>query len=740
MTFNLPTAMKETMQSAASAAFPVFRTGRYAALAALALGLAASCAKETDTASAKETDGGRPADAVAELRFTVKAAENAAVTTAAEPEGGNAAPAVKSYLDNNLDGTYTPKWRKGDRIAAFTGAIAEGTEADGSLANESDDGETASFSGTFTAASEGEFKAVSPEGRVLEGCAPEDGAEIVCVNLGDPDDGYAQSPTWATIDGDCDILVSKPAGYLADDGVVVLDDVYFKRVMSVVKVNVKGPESYGGEKIRNFTVASSDAVLAGCAKIDVTNAKVAGWSVASNSVKAVYSSEDDMPVLYDAENLLNSVYLVVNPTTVAAGATLTFSGETEYRTFSREVTLGDDVILPEGQMAVINLTLDETNFSSKYALNYNGWENQEVKIKNTNFAFSPDGKTAYTVTYNTARILAAFDLESGSLKWTYNLDCAATNNGHIAVNPVTGDVVASSGTKLFCIKDDGSVRWSADGFGDLSYGAGAAFSPDASTIYAGNTSKELWAVNASDGTKLGSVELGGTLTAVVVDGTTLFAATSSTKGYFFDVSDPASITETGTVSYTGAGTNSSSASVATDGKTLYFASKGYLHCVDLSAKTLVKSEKLTTDIVCGTVVTSSGDVAVAYKTAAGGGAVALYSAGLETKKWDVTPATNKNLLNFNCPVVDENGDFYIVDAKANAWFIKAEDGSCTKLHTGPQDLQNATGMCGNILLNAGNAAPASVFGWRVPTSRGSGWSGTGGDPCCTKCVQWVYGN
>ena len=699
-------------------------------LAAAAVSLAASCTKETDVdSSAKGLDPTAPGK---ELHFSVTSAESAPVE-------------VKSYLDNNLDGTYIPKWRKGDAIAAFTGVITEGTAADGTLTNKNEeDGTSADFDGVLTAADEGEFKAVSPAGRVIEGCAQEDGAEIVSVNLGDPDNGYAQHPTWATVDGGCDILVSKPVAYTSDGSYVVLDDIYFKRVMSVVKVNVNGPASLGGEKIKNFTVASSDAVLSGCAKIDVTNGKVAGWSVADNSVNAVYASEDDMPVLYDADNLLNSVYLVVNPTTLASSTALTFSGETEYRTFSREVTLEEDIVFPESQMAVINLALDESCFSSKYVLNFNGWSNQNVKVKNTNFAFSPDGKTAYTMTYNKARILGAFDIESGNAKWCVDLKGGYGNGAHFSVNPVTGDVIVSSDKKLFCISEEGSERWSIDGFG-LSCGAGAAFSPDASTIYVGNSAGELWAVNASDGTKLGSVTLGGNLAAIVVDGTTLYVTIRKNLTpnlYFFDVSDPSSIQTLKTLHFDSLGADIASASVSPDKTKLYFGADYKFYCLDLQTKEIIDSVKTSTSgkIVCGNVVTPSGDVAVVYKndSGEGGGTMALFSAGLAEKKWEIVPAENKNLFNFNCPVVDENGDFYIVDAKANAWFIKAEDGSCTKLHTGPQDLQSATGMCGNILLNAGNAAPASVFGWRVPTSRGAGWSGTGGDPCCTKCVQWVY--
>ncbi len=310
--------------------------------AALALVFAASCAKETEPA---------PDKAGRELHFTVTTAANVP---------------VKSYLDNNLDGSYTPKWSNGDAIAVFTQSItASTTKADGILTNQKEDGTTAEFNGVLTAADEGVFKAVSPAGRFVQGYAPVDGAEYVGVSLGDPDNNYVQKPTNETIDPDCDILVSKPVSYALDGTDVLLYDIYFKRIMSVVKINVNGPESLAGEKIKNFTLTSSAATLAGRAKIDVTNAKIDKWTVQCNSIKAEYAAEADMPVLYDADNLFNSVYLVANPTTLATGTTLTFSGETDNYNFSKEVTLASDIIFPESQIAVINLALAETNLTNK---------------------------------------------------------------------------------------------------------------------------------------------------------------------------------------------------------------------------------------------------------------------------------------------------------------------------------------------------------------------------------------
>lgn len=65
----------------------------------------------------------------------------------------------------------------------------------------------------------------------------------------------------------------------------------------------------------------------------------------------------------------NVVWLVVNPCTIAGGAKVVFAGETAGYTFSKEVTLSKDLVFPQSQLAVINLTLDETNFTEKQTEN-----------------------------------------------------------------------------------------------------------------------------------------------------------------------------------------------------------------------------------------------------------------------------------------------------------------------------------------------------------------------------------
>ncbi len=402
----------------------------------------------------------------------------------------------------------------------------------------------------------------------------------------------------------------------------------------------------------------------------------------------------------------------------------------------------------EQAQVVLNADINGTKVEYKiyvriheFAVSLDTWSDAGVRFKNTNFAFSPDRKTAYTISYETARLLVAFDLESGELKWKHDLNYKAGNGAHIAVNPVSGDVVISNDKKLFSIKEDGTERWSLDGFG-LSCGAGAAFSPDAETVYVGNGSGELWAVNASDGVKLGSVALGENLAAIVVDGTTLFVTirkNATPNAFFFDVSDPSAIQTLKTLHFDSKGADIASASVSPDKKKLYFSADQNFYCVDLGTREItasVKTSEVSGYVVGGSVVTSSGDVAVVYASAANQSYLSVFSEGLAAKKWDWAPESHKNTFNFNCPTADAEGGFCISDRNGKVW--RVFNGEATLVYTGPQALQGATGMCGNFVMTAGNKAPGAIVAKYVAVPRAGGWSGTGGDPCCTKCVQWVY--
>ena len=272
-------------------------------------------------------------------------------------------PQVKSFIESNLEGKYIPKWSKGDELAMFVGTITENTtKATGILKNVNETNEVAKFDGMVTGLpTDGSFKSFSPAKAFATGYSTGN----VGINL-----ATEQKPSSITIDEACDILVGKETTYLADaTGEVTIDDLFFKRIFSVVKIALNGPVSLNGEKVSKFSLTAPEGtVLTGCAAIDLTTATIDKWDIGNNSVTATY--EADAPVFGGASGLENEVWLVVNPGTIASGAKLVFAGETYDYTFSKEVTLSKALTFPESQLAVINLTLTEENCTKKAAASW----------------------------------------------------------------------------------------------------------------------------------------------------------------------------------------------------------------------------------------------------------------------------------------------------------------------------------------------------------------------------------
>ncbi len=303
---------------------------KISALAVITASAFSSCAKEEIKSPNSD----------ASLHFIINTAENVQ---------------LKSSIENNLDGTYTPMWSNGDELAIFVGSISEDTDAPtATLSNTAADGVTATFEGTVpTNLTKGSFLSFSPSGAFAKGYS----GGTVGINLSE-----IQNPSSLTIDEACDVLVAKQCDFTANNGVVSINDLYFKRIFSIVKVNVKGVEALNGEKVTSFTL-NAPVTLTGRAAVDLSTASFSKWNVPNKTVTAKYTT--DNPVFGGTDGLENTVWFVVNPTTVASGSVITFSGETENYTFSKEVTLSKDLVFPQSQMAVINLTINEGNYSEK---------------------------------------------------------------------------------------------------------------------------------------------------------------------------------------------------------------------------------------------------------------------------------------------------------------------------------------------------------------------------------------
>ena len=337
--------MKRLIKTAAVIAFSLF---------------AASCVKETINEPSKE---GRV------YKFIVETKENAA---------------VKSFIDNNFDGTYTPKWSKDDELAIFVGGIDKNTKKPTAiLKNTNEEGITAKFEGKVTGITQtGQFKSFAPASAFQAGLNSTSNSRVG-INL-----ASVQKPSRHTIDQSCDVLVAQEAAYSVTNGEIRPADLFFKRMFSIVKVNLNGPELLNGQKLKEFSItAPKDTILAGRAAIDLAKASIEKWNIKDNVVTALYLGTDGPVFGENAPNSNNSVWLVVNPTTIKAGVKLTFSGESEDYSFSKEVTLTKGLSFPEKGTHQPNVTgASGTGVSDNLKYVYNG--------TNTNIRFNTNGHSS----------------------------------------------------------------------------------------------------------------------------------------------------------------------------------------------------------------------------------------------------------------------------------------------------------------------------------------------------------
>lgn len=305
-------------------------------VAAAAMALVSCQKNEMDAPAAKK-----------ELHFTIKAN----------------APQTKTVISDNGDKTYTPSWKKGDEIGIYFTEPAKDAQADATFANINENGPIAEFDGTAAAPEEGVLYAFYPESAINK--AYDDGT----IRL---DLSTSQKPTSTSFDPACDILVAQPCEYLSDGETVVIDDLHFARIMSVLRINLNSTfADVKDEVVESVSFAVQDVDMAGNAKVDYKTGEIVGWnngSVDRNVITASYTSEDFVTVA--GEN--NSVYLVVAPVEIPAGKEITFTIETQNYTITKTVA-APAMEFNAGKVEVINLTILAENCEKEdTSLDYSG--------------------------------------------------------------------------------------------------------------------------------------------------------------------------------------------------------------------------------------------------------------------------------------------------------------------------------------------------------------------------------
>ncbi len=270
---------------------------------------------------------------------------------------------TKTYITENVDKTYTPSWSKGDKIGVLF-ALEENAKAE-DFENTAVAGEEATFEGkhAFTVV-EG-----APEvGGYLYAFYPSSAFDKVYSDGGVRLDlKVTQYPTSTSFDPSCDLLIAKPCYYMAEatgeDAEVVIDDMYFARMMSVLRINLNS-EFLSNETVKSVSFDADGVDFTGAMKFNLATGEFVGNQSTSqdlSEVKAVYSEED--PIAVAGEK--NSAYLVVAPVTIPSGTALTFTIETENYDIVKTITAPADMVMPAGNVAVINLSIAKENCTAK---------------------------------------------------------------------------------------------------------------------------------------------------------------------------------------------------------------------------------------------------------------------------------------------------------------------------------------------------------------------------------------
>lgn len=270
---------------------------------------------------------------------------------------------TKTFITDNGDKTYTPSWSQGDKIGVLFALEANAKAVD--FENTAKAGEVATFEGkhAFT---------------VVEGASEVDGYLYAfypssAFNKFYSDGGVrldlkvTQNPTSTSFDPSCDLLIAKPCYYMAEatgeDAEVVIDDMYFARMMSVLRINLNS-EFLSNETVKSVSFDADGVDFTGAMKFNLATGEFVGNQSTSqdfSEVKAVYSEED--PIAVAGEK--NSAYLVVAPVTIPSGTALTVTIETENYDIVKTIKAPADMEMPAGNIAVINLSIAEENCTAK---------------------------------------------------------------------------------------------------------------------------------------------------------------------------------------------------------------------------------------------------------------------------------------------------------------------------------------------------------------------------------------
>ena len=570
-------------------------------------------------------------------------------------------PETKTAITNNGDGTYSPSWSAGDALGVYFTTV-EGSSAE--FVN-ADAGSTAFFAPSAPIGVSGEqtLYAFYPRGAYN---AVKEGTSIR-VNVKD-----VQTPNAVgSFDKDADILVAKPyAGNITtinDNGGII--DLKFARVLSVVKITpTDAATAIDGEYVKSIKIeydgSGEDAPLTGRVVLDLNSGELGEWSVKTYSASASFG---DGVFALDGDN---AAYLLVNPATIAADKTVTFTVKTDKHDASKSFTLANPMSFPAGNIATIALNIDDTwtiedntidpniIFKTPFYADINANTSYDAV---THGDLGVVGTSKSTITYafegtsqlrNNGNKISADD---GSFYWctsSTGLVIGGINTGSAQYFTLSFDrkVPQNSATLALTISEDGSHYFpiTSDATVEIT-GTGAATSSYNFSIPAGeHTNLRLKFANSGSGATIDNVTL-----------TKLNEAGANNKAVSFEVvkvdptlvvtPDPVNVLVGGTQQLSVTGTNG----------TLHYSSN------DNAVATVSESGLITAVAEGSTSIDITSDASVDYNVGATSVAV-IVSASLSFETVVVSETWSADLKNTsadnNAKFVDDGQGIWTVDA------------------------------------------------------------------------------
>mgnify|MGYP002620814524 CR=1 FL=1 len=275
-----------------------------------------------------------------------------------EPEGRVAVtihagmPETRTYIE--YDGSaYVPYWHQGDALYVM---VDEDYGTKKTFTNNAEDGRTGTFTGTLDA-EDGTHTLTAFYPKAMNDGRSE---QVFKFQLAE----NQVLPSLSTFDGDNDLLVAEPKELTVSGNTATVDGMRFRRLLGVVKVVLKDGTAEGilsALKVKGVKLSSSAALLTGRVCVDITTGEITEWEAKSSykDVSATYGGDD---WTFGGQG---AAFLVVNPTTLAAGSDLSIEVTTDDETLAvtKRVTLPSDVVFAENKVTTLSFTFGDDNVS-----------------------------------------------------------------------------------------------------------------------------------------------------------------------------------------------------------------------------------------------------------------------------------------------------------------------------------------------------------------------------------------